>query len=436
MRRLVILAGFAVLAAAAVLWPSGASTRAQANCFTQTGFCIDNPRFATYFNARGGADTFGFPISREFTFLGFTVQFFQGHIMQLQPDGSVATMNLLDEGLMPVTRVNGSTFPAADPAIVAETPRVGDPTYATEIVEFIRANAPETFNGQPVRFFSTFMNTVPLEVAFPGGGNPSLLPLLNLEIWGSVTSRPLADPSNPGFIYQRFQRSIMHYRTACQCTERILLADWFKTVILGTAPPDLTEDMAATPFINQWNPDGERGLNRPDELPNTNLANAFVPELPGFASPPAAPQVAGSQIPGPTATPGGTSGPTVVIRLSDDRPRQDEEFRITVDAEDPDGIQTVWWWATDTDDNSLRDTDSRNCRGATPCRESWHVSTRDTGDIVIHAQARDTQGNLSEEVTREIRVREREEETPTPTPTAEATPTPTAEPTATATPTS
>src|SRR6266540_1662474 len=70
--------------------------------FSQTGFRVDNDRFWEYFQLRGGVRTFGYPISRTFSFLGFTVQFFQGHIMQLQADGrSVATMNLLQEGLMP-----------------------------------------------------------------------------------------------------------------------------------------------------------------------------------------------------------------------------------------------------------------------------------------------------------------------------------------------
>ena len=124
MKRLATLAAFLAITSVALLWPSGETTQAQATCFTQTGFCINNAAFQQYFGARGGVETFGFPISREFSFLGFRVQFFQGHIMQLQPNGSVATMNLLDAGLMPVTRVNGSTFPAADPQIVGQTPSV------------------------------------------------------------------------------------------------------------------------------------------------------------------------------------------------------------------------------------------------------------------------------------------------------------------------
>ena len=42
--------------------------------------------------------------------------------MQLWPDGGVHTLNLLDAGLLPYTRINGSTFPAPDPAVIGATP--------------------------------------------------------------------------------------------------------------------------------------------------------------------------------------------------------------------------------------------------------------------------------------------------------------------------
>jgi len=245
--------------------------------FSNTGFRISNDRFWEYYNLRGRQNSFGYPISREFTFMGFTVQFFQGHILQLRPDGSVGSMNLLQEDIMPATRVNGSTFPASDPSLTGSAPQVGSSTYATEVVEFTRRNAPNEFNGQPVRFFDRFMGTVDLAIAFPGGGgNASLLPLLNLEIWGVPTSKPQADPSNGGFIYQRFQRSIMHYQTSCRCTERILLADWFRTVITGQGlPGDLSADMANSPFYLQYDNNQPNGVARPAQLPNTDMRFAF-----------------------------------------------------------------------------------------------------------------------------------------------------------------
>lgn len=245
--------------------------------FPNTGFRISNDRFWEYYNLRGREKSFGYPISREFTFMGFTVQFFQGHIMQLQPNGAVQTMNLLQEGLMPATRVNGSTFPASDSALTGTAPQVGQAGYAEAVVEFTRRNSPNEFNGRPVGFFDRFMGTVDLATAFPGGGgNPSLLPLLNLEIWGVPTSRPQADPANASFIYQRFQRSIMHYQESCRCTERILLADWFRTVITGDGlPGDLAADMASSPFIRQYDNSKPNGLARPEALPGTDMRFAF-----------------------------------------------------------------------------------------------------------------------------------------------------------------
>ncbi|MFN0074148.1 MAG: hypothetical protein ACKVVP_21925 [Chloroflexota bacterium] len=245
--------------------------------FSNTGFRINNDRFWEYYNLRGRHNSFGYPVSREFTFMGFTVQFFQGHIMQLRPDGSVGSMNLLQEDIMPATRVNGSTFPASDPALTGSAPQVGSATYATDVVEFTRRNAPNEFNGKPVGFFDRFMGTVDLATAFPGGGgNANLLPLLNLEIWGVPTSRPQADPSNPSFVYQRFQRSIMHYQDSCRCTERILLADWFRTVLTGQGlPGDLSADMANSPFYLQYDNNQANGVARPAQLPNTDMRFAF-----------------------------------------------------------------------------------------------------------------------------------------------------------------
>jgi hypothetical protein len=316
-------------------------------------------------------------------------------------------MNLLDQGLMPVSHVNGSTFPPPDASLIAETPPATD---LPRLLDFIQRNAPNEFSGQPVRFFDTFASTVPTEALL--GTPPELRLGFNLEIWGSVTSRPLVEPTNPGFIYQRFQRSIMHYRTACVCTERILLADWFKTVIVGTAPGDLAAEMGGTPFINQWNPNGTRWLNRPDELTTTDLTDAFVPDLPGYPVPPAA--GGGRGAPAPTATPGPAAGPGLSLRLSDDRVDQGETFTIRLEATSDVGVDSMWWWATSTDDNELRNTHTFDCSGASPCRNTWDESTDDTGTIVIHAQARDRNGRESSEETEELRVRE---PGPTPTPT-------------------
>src|SRR4030095_13516968 len=114
---------------------------------------VDAPHFADYFSRRGGVSTFGFPISRTIRFQGVLTQFFQRIVIQLWPDGTVKPLHLLDPGRLPYTRINGSTFPAPNERLAALAPAPGQPGYAPEVLEFVRRNAPETFNGQPVRFF-------------------------------------------------------------------------------------------------------------------------------------------------------------------------------------------------------------------------------------------------------------------------------------------
>ena len=246
--------------------------------FPETGFAVEEPKFVEYFVRRGRVPTFGFPISRSIRFQGLPTQFFQRIVIQLTPEGSVRPLNLLDPGLLPYTQINGSTFPAPNERLAALAPSPGQPGYALEVLEFVRRNAPETFNGQPVKFFSTFNGTVTSDVAFgPGGGDPKLLPLINLEIWGVPTSLPTQDPNNGGFVYQRFQRGIMHYDAACRCTQGLLLADYFKALLTGeNLPVDLAAQASSSPFLRQYAPDRPTGLRQPTALPGTDLTSAFM----------------------------------------------------------------------------------------------------------------------------------------------------------------
>ena len=232
--------------------PPGA---AQANCFPETDFCITNPQFADYFAERGGVRILGYPISRSFTLEGFEVQFFQRVILQMQA-GQVARLNVLDPNVMPMTRANQSTFPPPDPALAAQAPPVTSPTYAQDVAEFIERVAPNTWNGMPVGFYTLFSTTVPVDVAFTGQtANPDQVTLLNLEIWGLPTSNPAADPNNGGFVYQRWQRGIMHFRAEGPVTEGILVGDYFKSVITGrNLPPDLSADMQGSRYLGQYSP--------------------------------------------------------------------------------------------------------------------------------------------------------------------------------------
>jgi hypothetical protein len=254
---------------------------ASPRAFPQTGFTIDDPRFQDYFDARGGVRTFGYPVSREFTFRGFPVQVFQRAIMQRFADGSVGLLNLLDSGLFPYTQVNGATFPADDPALLASTPAVGAPDYANAILAWIGRISPDSWNGQPVGFHQEFLSTVSASDAFAGGhSSPSLLAGFDLEMWGAPTSRPAYDPNNHQFVYQRFQRGIMHYDAGCSCTQGILLADYFKSILIGAnLPPDLLAAARTSPYFGQYNASQPGWLARPDDLPGTDLTRAFEPSI-------------------------------------------------------------------------------------------------------------------------------------------------------------
>ena len=279
-----LLLALALLAGASL--PASVASAQQATdprFFAQTNFRIDNDAFWNFFQGRGGVPTFGFPVSRQFLLDGFQVQIFQRNIMQLQPDGGVQTLNLLDPGLMPYTQINGSTFPAPDPAVVSATPPVSDPNYDSAIIAFTQQQAPDTFEGQPVNFYQTFNSTVTCEAAFPNADcQQTLIPLLNLQIWGAPTSAPAYDPANHNFIYQRFQRSIMHYDATCACTQGLLLADYFKSILTGqNLPPDLAQEAQGTKYFRQYDPSQPRSIARPAELPNSDLSNAFTPQQPG-----------------------------------------------------------------------------------------------------------------------------------------------------------
>jgi hypothetical protein len=140
----------------------------------------------------------------------------------------------------------------------ANTPPVSDPDYSTKIMAFVQTNVPDTFNGQPVNFLQTFNSL---------GG---------LQIWGAPISQPQPDPSNSNFIYQRFQRGIMHF-TAPSTTESILLADYLKAIIMNqNVPADLAEQSRESRYFNQYCPGANMWLCRPGDLPGTDLTFAFV----------------------------------------------------------------------------------------------------------------------------------------------------------------
>jgi hypothetical protein len=229
--------------------------------FSQTGYRIDNDQIWNFFQSYGMVQTFGYPTSRVFNFLGCPVQFFQRQVIQNCAGAGAALINILDPDIFPYTKVNGSTFPAPDPAMKNSTPPVSSPTYSTDIITFVNQNVPNTFNGQPVNFLDYFNSQGAL------------------TIWGAPISNPAPDPNNNGFIYQRFQRGIMHYIQGTG-TESILIADYLKAMILDqNVPTDLRAEATAqnSPYLASYCPGQPLWMCRPNQVPGTDYTFAFVP---------------------------------------------------------------------------------------------------------------------------------------------------------------
>ena len=281
-----------VSATALLLTPAQAARE-----FPDSAFSVSNDAFLNYFDHRGGVKVLGVPISREFDLLGSRVQLFQRAALQQSPDGRVSLMNILDSGLLPMNRVNGSTIPGPDPDIVRSAPLPGQPEYAEKALEFVKANAPDGWEGLQTNFYTLFSNTVFMDEAFPNGdGNPGLLNLINLEVWGLPTSKPTLDSAN-GYVYLRFQQGIMLFDKASGRTEVVALGGYLKAVATGqNLPSDLTQDIQASKLYMQYNNAVPNGLNRPNDLPGTNLFAAFEPSAVVVPTPMPTP------IP-PTATP-------------------------------------------------------------------------------------------------------------------------------------
>jgi hypothetical protein len=192
----------------------------------------------------------------------------------------VKIVSLLDTGLIPGRQINGSTFPAAEPSLALMAPTPGQPGYGRRMLEFLQASVPNTWMDQPVGFLERYSTTVGCLDAFPDGGcDAGLLPLFNLEVWGVPTSRPAFDPNNHNAIYQRFERGILVYDAGCQCTAAALLGDAFKQVLTGRdLPADLAAAAAGSAFLRQYAPGQPSSVARPDQLPNSDLTDAFEPD--------------------------------------------------------------------------------------------------------------------------------------------------------------
>jgi hypothetical protein len=233
------------------------------DCFEETGFCIRDSAIAELFQAHGGLKVFGYPISRRFRLRGEWVQLFQRVAVRLLADGRAEALPLLDE--LPLSRLNGSELPGPDPALASRRPRPDQPGFEQRADALLREEVPEIFEGRPVGFLRTFLAAA--------GSDPAPAAL---SIYGWPSSRPAADPANGDLVYQRFERAILQYSAATGQSQALLLGDYAKSAITGQgSPADLEAEASGNALLHQYNPAAPDGLQRPWELPDSDLMNAF-----------------------------------------------------------------------------------------------------------------------------------------------------------------
>ena len=125
---------------------------------------------------------------------------------------------------------------------------------------------PDSFDGLAVAFGRSFFRL--------GAGADN--PLISLEVWGAPISPPRRDPSNSNFVYQRFQRGVMHFDAASGRTQGLLLADYLKAILRGRdLPVDLAQSAHNSKYFAQYCPGWTHWLCRPSDLPATDLTFAF-----------------------------------------------------------------------------------------------------------------------------------------------------------------
>ena len=272
--------------------------------FPETGFAVADGPIGSYFAARGGARTFGPPISNPFPLLGSTVQLFRNHMLKVDTNGTVTTVDLFGMDAIPFRNVGGVIVPETDPFLIATAPVPGAPDYASRAQAFIQETAPDQWESLPVGFYQAFLGTVRIEDAFPaGGGEAGLLPLFSQEIWGVPTSRAVRDALNPDAVVQRWERGVMLWNRSNGTVSTLPLGEAFKSLLTGEGlTPERIASSSSSQFLLQYMPTAPGGVARPQDLPNTVLAGAFG-GLPANAN---AIQVAEADAT-PTATP--TTGP-------------------------------------------------------------------------------------------------------------------------------
>ncbi len=240
--------------------------------FPETGFGVWNPKLRAYYESHGGVATFGFPISNVFTLYGIEVQLFQRQGIRIGPDGSPRGLNILQWPYLDYRRFGELTIPQVDDDLISAAPKAGSSGYTDAIRAFIRAHVPDSWQGREVGFLRQFLAAAP-----PGIPRP-LQELAALEFWGFPRSRPMPDPANAGFVYQRFQRGVMYYSATTGATNGLPLGDYLKSLMTGERlSAGLATAAADNPLLRQYAPHFPLGMRRPAELPDSDLTDAFLP---------------------------------------------------------------------------------------------------------------------------------------------------------------
>ena len=251
---------------------SAAADSGDALFYSETGFGVWNPEIRAYFESRGGVETFGYPISNVFTLYGFDVQLFQRQGIQIGPDGAPRGLNILQAPYLEYRRFGGLTIPALENSLAASAPQVGSPGYSRAVRAFIREHVPDAWKAHNVGFLREFLAAAPADIP------AHLRELAALEIWGLPLSRPMPDPANESFIYQRFQRGVMHFAATTGATGGLLLGDHLKSLITGHGlSASLAAAASASPLLRQYAPGMPLGARRPAAIPATDLTDAFRP---------------------------------------------------------------------------------------------------------------------------------------------------------------
>ncbi|MGE3272354.1 MAG: hypothetical protein AB7P40_26635, partial [Chloroflexota bacterium] len=273
----------ALIVGAAALPPgvgqAGATARG-AIFFPETGYIVGTGPIGQYFTARGGARTFGPPVSNEFTLMGSRIQLFRDFVLKQDAGGNVSTVDVFGMGAVPFRTIGSWTVPDVDQSLVDTAPVPGSPEYGTQVQAFISAHAPDTWDGQNVGFLKAFQGTVRFEDAFPDGiGERGLLAGFAQEVWGLPVSQPQRDPQQPGIVYLRWERGVMAWTAETGAVSVVPLGEAFRSVITGEGlTPDQVAAAAAagSPYLGQANGSDPSGLTRPEALPNTAMADAFT----------------------------------------------------------------------------------------------------------------------------------------------------------------